>query len=148
MLRSSKSNIYISVVEAKKQHVEDVKTYHRPQLIWMISVEPHRSAILGLGSKHIEPTHFTAICEDGSEGYSISRHGAENRETEILGNILVGENAKTTADHIEKLLKEKLSTGATQDECEHWIRRALHILQDEHILPKFDVGKFMPSAHF
>ncbi|KAF7195897.1 hypothetical protein HII31_02777 [Pseudocercospora fuligena] len=147
MLGSSKSNIYISVVEAKKQHVEDVDTYHRPQLVWMISIEPHRSAIPGLAAKHIEPIHLTATSDDGNEGYSIGRHGAENQETEILGNILVGENAKTTADHIEKLLKEKLSTGAAQDESDHWIRRALHILQHEHILSKFDIAKFMTYAH-
>lgn len=130
MLGSSKSNIYVSVAQGGDQAIEGEHRYHRTQPEWYLSLEPHKHHIPGVPhKKDAEPVHYHAKL-DHSGNYSISTHSVKT-EPEIIGNVLVAENAKTSSEEVQTVLKEKLTAGpsnmpseqTSEDEPEHWIRK-------------------------
>ncbi|CAK3769533.1 Hypothetical predicted protein [Lecanosticta acicola] len=158
MLGSKKANIYVSVtdghtsIKADSDHLDHMA---KPSGSWFLSVEPHKHHMLGLPrKKHPEPLHYSAM-QDESSGNDLVRTHSVSSQPIILGNILVAENAKTTPEEILQLLNEKLvsapsfvpSESTSENEPDRWIRKALHILQAEHIIETFDVGEFMTFAH-
>ncbi|EME46066.1 hypothetical protein DOTSEDRAFT_70154 [Dothistroma septosporum NZE10] len=155
MLGGSKSNIYVTVTrdDAGGSERNDDHVFSRAQAAWFLSIEPHKHHVPGMPHRtDPELIHISAVQKDGS--YSVEAHSIKG-DPVVRGNILVAENAKTTPDQVQSILKEKLVTGpsklpseqTSEDEPEHWIRKALHVLQAQHILESFDVGEFMTFAH-
>ncbi|KJX92845.1 hypothetical protein TI39_contig5819g00005 [Zymoseptoria brevis] len=151
----TKSNLYVSISLPSNQ------TAHSPtstKHTWLLSLEPHHTLPQLHSSSSTEPIHFSAILpSDGAPAYRIETTG-ENAGPFILGNVIMAESVKATAEEVGRLLKEKLVTSETGLPSEHtggddvegadvWIRKALHILQQQSLIDPFDVGEFMTFAH-
>lgn len=133
MLGTSKSNIHVSIARGGQDHaIEGDHRYRRSQQEWYLSLEPHKHHVPGIPhTKDGEPVHFQARTDNTTGSYLINVVGVKS-EPEILGNILVAENVKTTSEYVQSLLKEKLvaepsslpSEQTSEDESnEQWIRR-------------------------
>ncbi|KAF2718688.1 hypothetical protein K431DRAFT_197493, partial [Polychaeton citri CBS 116435] len=149
------SNVYVSATKGVDRSESDLHKYRRAEHKWMISVEPHQHHTpLIHKEKHPEPYHFFAVWDETSQTYDITSTGAEDHEG-IIGNILVSDHAKTNIDEMKALLVTRLrhqnsslpSEATSPEEPEHWIRVALHALQDDELVERFDVGEFMTFAH-
>ena len=142
--------MYVSVTRPlDKPHQE---TYHRPLHTWMLSVEQHHTHVAGIGRKDPEPIHYAAARNAETGIYTINTHQAES-EPAIIGNILVVESAKSSPEDIHRLLEELLGPNSpskhkdgSDDEPEHWIRRALHAMQKQKIAEDFDIDEFFTFA--
>lgn len=129
MLGSSKANIYVSVAQGHDRAEEGEHHYRRGQPEWYLSLEPHKHHLPGTHKKDLEPIHYHARTDE-SGSYSVTTYSVRG-EPEILGNILVAENVKTTANDVHNILKEKLVAGpskipseqTSEDEPEHWLRK-------------------------
>ena len=154
MIGGASSNIYISATK-EEQHSTDAapEHYRRPQKVWLLSVEPHKHSIPLVPRHKHETIHFSATQGDTESSYNLGEHSKDG----IIGAILVAEHAHQDAEHIRKLLEQELKsqTGSSvpseilsaDGESDHWIRRALHILQEHQVVEAFDVGEFMTFAH-
>lgn len=133
MLGGSKANIYVSVARGHDRAIEGEHHYRRGQPEWYLSLEPHKHHIPGVHKKDPEPIHYHASIDD-SGSYSITTYGVKG-EPEILGNILVAENVKTSQEDVHNALKEKLVAGSSklpseqtnEREPEHWIRKGDYV---------------------
>lgn len=124
----------------------------------MLSAEPHKLHFPGLSPSRAKPMHYTARFDKNARSYSINSTSAEAQSSKIIGNILIAKSANGSIETIFAILKQKLtqegqasadlpSEQTPEDEPEHWIRKALHGLQAEGLVDKFDVGEFMTFAH-
>ncbi|KXL51222.1 hypothetical protein M433DRAFT_157673 [Acidomyces richmondensis BFW] len=146
---STSSNIYISATPGyTAAEGKDEFGYRRQQNMWLIAIEPHKTFIPLLSRQKPEFTYLTASNEDDCNGYTLKEH----KPNGIIGTIVIAEGARGVAGDIRKLLEDELHTSViaetTSDppsEC--WIRRAIHILQDHGIVPKYDGEDIMKFAN-
>lgn len=154
MIGKSSSNIYLSATKEDYQELdpEQAQHYRRPQKTWLISVEPHKHSIPFVPRHQHEATHFVATKQDDENTYSVKEHSKDG----IIGAILLAEAVHCTSEDIRQKLQDGLqtSTGSSlpseipeDGESDHWIRRAIHLLQDHGVVERFDVGEFMTFAH-
>lgn len=147
----SKTNVYVSISTSYGYVKGEDRQNMKPQHTWMLSVEPHKSPLSG--TKESELVHYSASWDSRRNQYQIHPVGAT--PFGIAGKILITESAHTSPDKIAHLLEEGLQRdGASlpaeleaSEGSEHWIRLALHDLQNDKVLPNFDVGEFMTFAH-
>ena len=118
----------------------------------MLSVEPHHTHVPLTPRKEHEPIHYSVTRNEATGAYSIKTHQIEN-EPVIIGNILVVESAKTSAEDVKRLLEEHLGSVSPSkdkdggyDEPELWIHRALYALQKHGVAEQFDLEEFMTFA--
>jgi hypothetical protein len=148
----SSSNIYISATpgyEAKEGR--DDQGYRRQQHTWLISIEPHRHAIPFIPRHKQEPTHFVAKHDETAKAYKIEEYPTQG----IIGTILIAEGSHGSAEDIRKALEEGLhSTDAklpSEQTAEHdtdrWIRKGVHVLQEQKLMKACDAGELMTFAH-
>jgi len=146
-----KTNVYVSISTGYDYVQGEGRHYMKPQHTWMLSVEPHKHHLPG--AKHAEPIHYSASWDSHRAQHHIRPVGATNLG--IAGKILITESANASTDKFARLLEEGLQRdGAslpaelnTSEGSEPWIRMALHELQNDKILPAFDIGEFMTFAH-
>ncbi|KAI7017140.1 hypothetical protein KC318_g3203 [Hortaea werneckii] len=154
MIGHSSANIYLSATKEDYQDLdpEQAQHYRRPQKIWLISVEPHKHSIPFVPRHQHEATHFVATKRDDESSYSVKEHPKDG----IIGAILLAEATHCSSEDIRQKLQDGLqtSTGSSlpseileDGESDHWIRRAIHVLQDYGLVERFDVGEFMTFAH-
>jgi len=154
MIGHSSSNIYLSATKEDFQELdpEQAQHYRRPQKTWLISVEPHKHSIPFVPRHQHEATHFVATKHDDESSYSVKEHSKDG----IIGAILLAEAAHCSSEDIRQKLQDGLqkATGSSlpseileDGESDHWIRRAIHVLQDHGLVERFDVGEFMTFAH-
>ena len=111
----------------------------------MISIEHHPFHVPGMPQKHEEPVHYAAARNNDTGSYTINTHSIES-EPGIVGNIAIAESSNATAEQVHKILEEELASGAhakPSDEPEHWVRRAIHALQQKKTVEQFDVDEFI-----
>jgi len=146
---STSSNIYISAtpgyaaVEGRDEH-----GYRRQQNIWLIAIEPHKTYIPFFPRQRQGMTYLTASKEEGSNGYTLNEHETNG----IIGTILIAEGTRFGAGEIRKILEDGLHTTVSAEETsdpesDRWIRRTIHILQEQGIVSKYDGEDLMAFAH-
>lgn len=148
------SNIYVSVTGPQAEGKHD--GYRRQQHIWLISVEPHHSAIPGLSHKDREPLHYAASKDPETGVYTLKSFEIADGPG-IIGNILIVESAHVSSDKLREALEEDLGPTSpiskskdrepSDDEPEHWIRNAIHGLQQRKLAESFQIEEFMMFAH-
>lgn len=148
------SNIYVSVTGPRES--EHHKGYRRAQHIWLISVESHHTHIPGTAHNAPKPIHYTAVQDNARGAYSLQPHSVADGP-HIIGTIVLTESAHTSPDKIREYLEADLKpnstvpkgndTSVSEDEPEHWLRRALHSLQHRGLAESFDIDSFMLFAH-
>lgn len=144
----TKSNIFVTI---SRQSV-DTETdgdghYRKPQHVWMISVEPLHAHLSFLARARQAPVQYFASGNPGVRKVSAAQ--------DIIGSILVAQEAHSSGDEIFGLLRDKLSAKSTSDRTdeangisdEEWIRKVLHVLQEQKLTHAFDVGEFITFAH-
>lgn len=146
-----KTTIYVSISTNYDYVQGEGRHYMKPQYTWMLSVEPHKHHLPG--AKHAEPVHYSASWDSRRNQYQIHPIGAMNLG--IAGKIMIAESAHVSPEKVANLLEEGLQRDSaslpselnTSEGSEHWIRLALRELQNDDVLPDFDVGEFMTFAH-
>lgn len=128
-------NIYISATSHGEELTPTIShqhNYFKETSTWFLSIEPKKHHIPGYIPKPVEPLHYSATLQEEGK-YEISSRGADS-VNEILGNILVAENAKASPEQILTVLREKLgvadsskealpSENTSDDDPEHWVRK-------------------------
>ena len=145
------ANVYVSVTRALDE--KNANGYRKPQHSWMLSVEPHHTHIPGTQHKDVEPIHYAAFRDEETGIYSIRQHSSDN-EPAIIGNILIAESVHTSPEQVHVILElvfnpsDPSKAGAHDgDDLEHWIRTAVHAIQEHKIAHPFNVDEFMTFAH-
>lgn len=154
MVGPSTSNVYVSIT--RQPDKGDGHGTRRPEHTWLLSVEPHHSAVRvpGVSHKDAEPIHYGASLDHKTGKFTITAQPSENAPA-IIGNILVAESAKTSVEKVHTLLEQALGPNSSldksnqqyEDEPELWIRSALHTLHQNQIGEQFDIDQFMTFAH-
>ena len=149
------ANIYVSVGQVHHQESNGSHGYKKENTLHMISVEPHRFQVPGMAHHEAPHTHFEAIKDHAASTYGLVKYTSKDPPG-IIGNILIADSAHTTVDKIHNVLSEAVSlslagpnVGDTwaDNEDEHWIKTAIHALQDHDMVVKFKIDEFITWTH-
>lgn len=155
MVGPSSSNIYVSATKEDQEQSgpENPDHYRKPQKTWLISVEPHKHSIPFVPRHDHDAVHFVATGLGGEGAYAVKEHSKDG----VIGAILVAEAVHHDSNFVRKTIEESLQSPSSSSvpseslvadgQSDHWIRRALHALQDKAVVERFDVGEFMTFAH-
>jgi hypothetical protein len=118
---------------------------------WTILVEPHRHRRLSLHHSDPEPVLFLISRDHTSSSWAChSRHLDPSDEGSLIGKIHVGESKSATTVQVEELLRARLLPDEEEwpldRTSEHWVRAAVHALQEGGVIERFDLDEFMAFA--
>lgn len=140
-----KSNIFVSICPGYDYAQAGAKQYLTPHHTWMLTIECPKYSLPGVQRRDPNPMHYSVIWDDEEDQYKLRRVSPTNFG--IAGSILIERNAHASAQKIfsqlEAGLKDMSSEVDILEDSEHWIRSALHTLQQRDIVQTFDVDMFM-----
>lgn len=140
-----KSNIFVSICPGYEYAQGAEKRYLTPHLTWMLTIECPKYSLPGVQRRDPNPTHYSIIWDDEEDRYRLRRVTPTNFG--IAGSILIERNSHASTQKIfaelEAGLKAFQSDADAIDDSEHWMRAALHTLQQHDIVQTFDVEMFM-----
>lgn len=122
------------------------EVYHRPHHFWTIIVESH--PLLGVGKADI--VEYCATWNEGAGHHEVHEIALGGHDS-ILGSILVSDSTHLNQKDAHSLLRErfehKSSNLDADSDSEEWLRQALHALQSNKIVDKFDVDSFIAFSN-
>ncbi|QIW97934.1 hypothetical protein AMS68_003452 [Peltaster fructicola] len=124
----------------------DSHQYQKPRPKWTIMAEAH--SLLGTGNAEV--VEYCATWNDKAAQHQI--HSIElGSHDSILGSILIAESAHISQKKLNALLQEhyEVKNGSLDADStsQEWLKHALHVLQEQKVIEKFDVATFMSFAH-
>src|SRR2546423_12074179 len=124
------------------------ESHHSHSHRWTILVEPHRHRRLSLHHSDPKPVLFLISRDNTSSSWAPHfRHLDPDDEENLIGKIHIGESKSATTVKIEELLRSRLPPEGedwpSERTSEHWIRAAVHALQEGGVIDTFDLDEFM-----
>lgn len=154
MKSRDKTHLFVAIYKDKPSSVAQEgsdESHDAHSYRWTILVEPHRSHRLSLHHQNTEPVLFLISRDHTSSSWaSHSRYLDPAEEENLIGKIHIGESKNASTAEVCELLRARLLADAQEWPLErtsgHWIRAAIHALQEGNLIEPFDLDEFMTFA--
>jgi hypothetical protein len=151
---TNRTHIFVSIYHDRPRsasHGAHHDAHHAQSHRWTILVEPAKHRRLSLHHGDTEPVLFLIARDYNSSSWaSHSRHLDPTDEENFVGKIHIGESRNPTTVQVEELLRARLlpegEEWPQERTSEHWIRAAIHALQEGGLVEKFELDDFMAFA--